>query len=366
MNPEEPLPTTRLFYREGGSDKEYHAAVCCADDASGFLVNFSFGRRGGTLRPGTKTQTPVSREQAMQIYQKLIDGKMREGYTPDGTGQVFVGTDLAERKSGYLPQLLNPIDLSELETYLADDDYLLQEKFDGERRLILRDGNGAKGINRKGLFVPLIQTLHDEACALWEVGTVVDGELVGEQFFVFDLLQSGTMDLRDEPAHVRLTHLADRIAACNAGRKQPLVHFIPVSTGHDEQAKRALLDAVRQRGGEGVVFKRRDAVYKAGRPASRGNQVKFKLWESATCLVTTVNAQRSVAVAVFEGENTIALGNVSVPVSHAVPAVGAIVEIKYLYAYPGGSLYQPQYLGERNDLDKEECTLSQLKYKTTA
>lgn len=39
------------------------------------------------------------------------------------------------------------------------------------------------------------------------------------------------------------------------------------------------------------------------------------------------------------------------------------VEIRYLYAYKGGSLYQPAFLGERDDIPAEECVLSQLKYK---
>lgn len=357
------LPNIKLFYRESGSDKEYHAAVRAQGD-EGYVVNFAFGRRGSTLRPGTKTQTPVQWEQAMVIYQKLIDGKMREGYTPDGTGQVFVGSDLEDRKSGYLPQLLNPIDYDELETYLTDDAFLLQEKLDGERRLILRDTNGAKGINRKGLFVPLIQALHDEVCAVLSVGTVLDGELVGENYHVFDLLQYGDTDLRSESVYERLRQLDRLMTEAEQRLGHTFTHLKLVVSGNDAATKRALLESVRARGGEGVVFKQREAVYKAGRPASRGNHVKFKLWESATCIVTAVNAQRSVAVAVLDGETVVGIGNVSVPVSHAVPAVGAIAEIKYLYAYPGGSLYQPQYRGERNDLEREECTISQLKYKS--
>ena len=41
---------------------------------------------------------------------------------------------------------------------------------------------------------------------------------------------------------------------------------------------------------------------------------------------------------------------------------GDMVEIKYLYAYKGGSLYQPQYLGIRDDKDTPDKE-SQLKFK---
>jgi len=40
-----------------------------------------------------------------------------------------------------------------------------------------------------------------------------------------------------------------------------------------------------------------------------------------------------------------------------------VVEIRYLYAYMGGSLFQPTYLGQRDDVDHQECSTQQLKFK---
>jgi bifunctional non-homologous end joining protein LigD len=57
------------------------------------------------------------------------------------------------------------------------------------------------------------------------------------------------------------------------------------------------------------------------------------------------------------------VGNVTIPPNHAVPAAGEIIEVEYLYAYHGGSLYQPVYRGKRTDLDLDACTTVQLKYK---
>jgi bifunctional non-homologous end joining protein LigD len=57
------------------------------------------------------------------------------------------------------------------------------------------------------------------------------------------------------------------------------------------------------------------------------------------------------------------VGNVTIPANHSIPAKGAIVEVRYLYAYPGGSLFQPVYLGKRDDVDMRACTVSQLKFK---
>ena len=46
------------------------------------------------------------------------------------------------------------------------------------------------------------------------------------------------------------------------------------------------------------------------------------------------------------------------------PPLGSIAEIKYLYAYRGGCLYQPAFKELRDDVDVSECTTSQLKYKS--
>lgn len=79
--------------------------------------------------------------------------------------------------------------------------------------------------------------------------------------------------------------------------------------------------------------------------------------------VAKVNAQRSVRLRLLNHEGWQAIGNVSIPANHKVPKVGAVVEVRYLYGYRDGSLYQPVYLGERSDVRQEECVVSQLKFK---
>ena len=40
------------------------------------------------------------------------------------------------------------------------------------------------------------------------------------------------------------------------------------------------------------------------------------------------------------------------------------MEVRYLYAMPGsGSLFQPVYLGARDDITAAECTRDQLKFR---
>ena len=69
-----------LYYREGSSDKIYHAAVEAA--GTGFVVNFAYGRRGSTLQTGTKTAKPVEYAAARNIYDKLVFEKTAKEYSP--------------------------------------------------------------------------------------------------------------------------------------------------------------------------------------------------------------------------------------------------------------------------------------------
>ena len=77
-----------------------------------------------------------------------------------------------------------------------------------------------------------------------------------------------------------------------------------------------------------------------------------------------VNIQRSVEISLFKGRSLVSCGNVTIPANHQIPPVGAVAEIRYLYAFRDSlSLYQPVYLGLRDDVEPGECLVSQLKYK---
>ena len=74
------------------------------------------------------------------------------------------------------------------------------------------------------------------------------------------------------------------------------------------------------------------------------------------------NARRSIEVAL----GGTPVGNVTIPPNHDIPDIGQVVEIRYLYVTGiGGSLYQPIYLGVRDDVPAEECTVERqvIKYK---
>ena len=200
-----PYASSRLFYRDGSSDKEYHAAINSVD--GGYTVTFAFGRRGTALTAGTKTSSPVPLEKARLIYDKLLAEKTAKGYTPAGAGTPFADTGNENRVSGLVPQLLNSIDEDAAQLLIADDGWCLQEKFDGKRIMVSVKSGQVEGSNRKGLCVAMPQEVVDSMIHLPDCE--LDGELLGEKYVVFDVLKLDANDLRSSSYCTRYEVLQD-------------------------------------------------------------------------------------------------------------------------------------------------------------
>ncbi|MEX2214193.1 MAG: RNA ligase family protein [Phycisphaeraceae bacterium] len=359
-----PPVSTTLYYKEGSSDKVYQASI--EPREAGFVVNFAYGRRGSTLNTGTKTASPVDYAAARKIYDKLIAEKAAKGYTPGADGIPYQGTINEPRSTGILPQLLNPIDEELAVALISDEAWWAQEKFDGKRTLIQREGDTITGINRKGLTIALPELIVQHVRSLKIKKCVIDGESIGDAYFAFDVLETDEADLRPRPYRDRLKALGAIVAPGRGKSAKAPTAIRLAQTTVDTDAKRKMVHALRTGNREGVVFKRHDAHYAAGRPASGGSQVKLKFTATASCIVGKVNSgKRSVALVLLKDGARVAVGNVTIPANHAIPAPGDIVEVRYLYAYAGegGSLYQPVFLGKRDDIDAAACTVSQLKFK---
>ncbi len=341
-----------LYFKQGSSDKVYNASIEEADSNS-FVVNFSYGRRGATLTTGTKTKTPVDYASARKIYDKLVKSKTSKGYAPGKQGSQY--TDADTNDTGVRCQLLNFIEESNVTQFINDKDWWAQEKHDGKRMLI-RKADTVTAINRKGLSVGAPDTIVHSAAKV-KMSYLADGEAVGEKLFVFDILEFDNTDIKPEPYKKRLSHLE------SLGLKGAVT---VVETAKTKKQKQQLFEKLKASGAEGIVFKEHSAPYTAGRPNSGGSQVKFKFYATASVIVTKINDKNSVAVAVLSGKKRTAVGNVTIPPNKEIPPVDSIAEVRYLYAYKGGSLYQPTYIGPRDDINMEDCVISQLKYKKDA
>ena len=174
----------------------------------------------------------------------LAKEKKSKGYTEGETGTPYQHTEKENRSTDILPQLLNPIDESELERLIEDDRWCAQEKFDGRRILVQKQGAALHGINKKGLLVglpsPVVVAVHAS-----EGDFILDGECIGEKFHAFDLLTLGGENLRAQSYHARATALLNLLAS----GQQRHIHY--TNTAWKSAEKDRLLTLLRQKNKDG-------------------------------------------------------------------------------------------------------------------
>lgn len=343
--------STTLYFRDGSSDKVYQASIRSQDH--GFIVHFAYGRRGSTLNAGTKTQEPVQYQIAKGIYDKLIQEKKAKGYVPGVEAGQTLPPSSPKKHTGIQCQLLNSISEVQLEQFLYHPDYWMQEKLDGRRLLIKKEGNTITGINRLGFPAAVPESILNDALN-YPRDFILDGEAVGDQYHAFDLLTIGPEDMRQLHYSVRYFRLRDMLNAFD----HPHIHLV---FSYTAPGLTPIFTRLKVEGKEGVVFKHKEAPYIPGRPNVGGSQLKHKFYETASFIVSGINDKRSVSLHLWPN---ISAGNVTIPPNHDIPNPGDVVECRYLYAFKeSGSIYQPVYLGSRDDIQPNECTTAQLKYK---
>ncbi len=348
------MESNTLYFREGSSDKVYQASI--RPQGEGFMVHFAYGRRGSTLSTGTKTPSPVTRNEAKRIYDRLIHEKTSKGYLPGNDAGEILPPTTPTKHTGIQCHLLNPLPETCLDDILLNPEYWMQEKLDGRRLLLKKDRDTITGINRLGYPTAVPESILKSA-RHYKSGFILDGEAVGDHFHAFDLLSIGPEDMRSKRFAVRYLRMRDMLDSFD----HPHLDCVPV---YIHPRKDRIFSEFKREGKEGVVLKHLDSPYTPGRPNAGGTHLKYKFVETASFIVAKVNAKRSVSLILFDGEKVRPAGNVTIPPNHDIPSPGSVVECRYLYAFKeSGSIYQPVYLGLREDIRSDECTTAQLKYK---
>jgi len=248
-----------------------------------------------------------------------------------------------------IPQLLTEIDESEIERFLTDDDYGAQEKKDG-RHLTLQLLNDQFFVrNKKGIASSCEPLFESSLRAQSSTRILIDGEHIGNNFWVWDALEL-VQDLRN------LSYI-DRCARLWATTFGPAIKIVPLSIG--TQSKRDLYNSLKTAGKEGIVFKKLSGIF---RPGKGDDQFKFKFYSECSVIVVPGRpGKASIGMELLDANgNREFVGYCS---CNRNPPIGSIAEIKYLYAYHGGCLYQSAFKELRDDVDISECTTAQLKYK---
>ena len=347
------LPNTTLYYREGSSDKVYQCKIESAGER--FVVNFAYGRRGSTLNTGTKTNVPVNFDDAKRIFDKLVKEKQGKGYTQGQNATPYQHAD--KQPSGLIPQLLNSIEEDQVPELIEDDNYCAQEKHDGRHLVVRKQGQDISGINKKGntvgLPLPVFDVVKD-----FDADVTIDGESIGDVLYAFDLLELDGVDIRAWPYRERLAALMNLLFSV----QQTTIKL--VDTAFTSHQKLELLKELKAKKREGIVFKHIFAPSTPGKPNSGGTQLKHKFCGMLSAVVAKINRQRSVELQLLGQHGWVKCGNVTIPSNHKIPQAGQVVEIRYLYCFKeSGMLFQPVYLGPRDDVDDHECLTSQLKFK---
>ena len=348
-----------LRYIDERSDKVYNVDLIhnTLQGMNGWAVEIGYGRRGAALNVSQKvSEQPY--EAAKKVFDKVVKGKLAKGYklTSEGSPMTkFVAPDL----TGLQPQLANSMSWDDITDLLVTwDSMYFQEKYDGERRMV-RLGDEITCSNRRGIATSTDPTIMKGLEMLAQVypGWILDCEDMGSYLVVFDVVDPKTVF---EVRNLRLQALDDTVEELELeGSISVAVASHIKGLGELED----LRDLYQEWNCEGMILRNGEAKYVPGRPNTGGDLIKFKFTASATCQVQLHNhGKRSVALGMRTEDGGVLVGNVTIPPNHEIPEIEALVEIEYLYAYKGGSLYQPVYKGLRTDLTEAD-RYGSLKFK---
>ena len=352
-----------LHYQQGSSDKVYHLQLENVEEH--WSVNAQWGRRGSSLQSDTKARG-VPYDEAKRIFDRILREKTGKGYrvaeiNGDASPAISVGMPTKEF-SGHAPELLTPIEEREALDLVPNLSWWFQQKFDGRRLAVQKQNGEYSGINKLGQIVPIDAQLAASLDLVEADSFLVDGEITDSKFYTWDILTHNGCDLRDQAYEVRYARLTRLFQG---------VHEVlrVADTAMTPKAKRNLVTRMHEIRAEGFVCKSRNAVYAGGRS---GQHFKCKFLATASFIVgpkpdkKAAEGHRSVAVYALDGTRERFMGTVGVPERYRLPKDGEIVEVRYLYCHPGpeGKLIQAKYFGQvRDDVDRIECSVSQLKLK---
>lgn len=364
-----------LFFQEGNSDKLYNAHLY-EEDGGTFSVEVEWGRRGSKLNKGRKANK-VARTAAEKAMDRLVREKTNKGYEPiaddkkpasvappegEGSGSRAKGV---RKRVGVGAQLLNAIEIEAALGLLADAHHIAQQKLDGNRVLVHVRGDESFATNRSGQVTSIAAAILEGLSDL-PPGTIVDGEVLtadGELSYVlFDVLQIGEEDVRSEGYLARWQRLDEEL---EPGLSGPIR---VIECARTPKEKRSLHDRLAAARAEGIVFKRKDAPYTSGRPASGGTQLKHKFVKTAD-VVLVENVGNAYRMQVKDGKKWLDIGKVfSGTTNESRKEIDArlgdgeklVAEVRYLYATDDDQLFQPVFVRLRDDKEAADCARSQL------
>lgn len=251
------------------------------------------------------------------------------------------------------PMKYESAEISDVEKFILDDLWTMQQKLDGVRVIPHRVSGG---IEWNVTFAAAAQYFPAIEPALMRLplGAILDGEMMintGE-FWVFDLPHLPGVIGPADPQSERRRVLEHLIPLLN----DPKIKLVPEAKTPDDKA--FLFGRVLGNGGEGVVVKLTTAPYRETRTT---DVLKLKFVKTIDCVVTgrdgggACNAE----LGVYENGELRVVGACSM-IGKPDAQPGQVVEVKALYATGSLTLYQPRMVRIRLDKAAKECDVQQI------
>ena len=249
--------------------------------------------------------------------------------------------------------------LDEAVKFAVDDNYELTPKMDGTRLLVAVDQD-VSGWSRNGEAARIPAPIH---AALQAVpGVVLDGELLGDVYVVFD---APTLPVHgpDAPLSERRSNLEQLFQLWNPG---PHIRLCPNAVLLDDKAD--LIATVNHGRGEGLVAKHLNSPYTFG--ARTRDWIKLKRHHTIDCVVAWLGRdhgeKHNMGLVVYRDGEPVDVGECGTLTGEGLHAkVGDVVEVRVLYASASGRLVQPTLPKMRPDKTPEECTWDQIEAAAT-
>jgi ATP-dependent DNA ligase len=247
---------------------------------------------------------------------------------------------------------------------LDDPNWVWQEKQNGDRRLVTKEGNAIADFNRKGepgkgLDPRLIAILRKHPLHRF----VIDVEYVGaeDRIYIFDMLIAGDELVVNNPYATRLSYLHAHFDGFNS-------LAVPIKSVTKREDKIALVKELKAISAEGFCAKDLSAPY---RPSNESGTVRYnykvKFWKDLDAVVigdsTKVvdgHLRDSVRVGLYMPDGTLKDISGATKKSKYVLKPGDVVKVKYIYGSGTLDIVQPAILELRTDKRPLECTIDQI------
>jgi hypothetical protein len=377
------VKSVSLHYTDGGrSDKVYNIQIEEVGPNQFDVTGYN-GKRGGTLTARKQNDSPVSLTEAQRLFAELEHNKVNHRKTP----YVVVSRNAAatpptpqpsspttnHESTGFVANHPKKVSEDEALRLLKNDDYVVEQKCDGEFMAILYRHNRVTASNKRGNGIPVPPTL---ATAIRQLATLaccetlgLAGEYLNSTLHIFTVWEKNGTSLMTLPQHLRIAVkekleqvLTENLTAFTTKRSASLKFVYTAKTQSD---KTALYETIKANAGEGVVFKHRESDV----------SFKYKLYETTEVLVVA-NSKRSAECFAYHDGTLTSLGSVTIPNDPTHQEIKEanlrrqpiVASVKYLYlsAPPAigptcGQLTQASFLRFRPDFDEQSCVTTELK-----